>query len=215
MIHYGKKALFVHMPKTGGSWVRSVLVDSGGKEISYAHDVVKNHKLNIFLKRLVPFCFVRHPLMILYSMWRHWAGDPSCRVNNSNGQLDFMWDKKEYGWILTQCIDEKSINKTVENFLTFQPGFITWMMGRYVNGCKYIGRYESIENDLIKILLEINGNIDINLKNNIFAAARVNESYGIRQKLEKQLVEDFLTAETACKKYSYTYEDIDRLGLIG
>src|SRR5690554_2154873 len=154
------KALFTHILKTGGSWVRQLLLQNDGVAFSYAHDLPQHHGKKIKKLKLIPFGFVRHPLELLYSLWRHWSGDENCRINNLNEKLYWQWDKKNYGAILANCIVEQDINATVFNFVGNYPGFFSNLIDIYTKECKHIGRYENITEDLMDILFKINGSIN-------------------------------------------------------
>ena len=199
------KALFVHIPKTGGTWVRELLLENNGVKFSYPHDLPQHHTKKIKKLKLEPFCFVRHPLELLYSLWKHWSGDENCRLNNLNPELYWQWDKKEYGFLLAECIVEGDINATVSNFVTKYPGFFSAILDKYSKRCKYIGRYENIKEDLMDIVFKANGEVQEHLLIDIYANKKVNESKGNEGSLSKELALRFISKEPACFLYNYTY----------
>lgn len=209
-----KKALFVHVPKTGGSWVTEVLKRGGGKDFAYSHDIPQHHRAYIFLRRLQPFCFVRHPLLIVCSLWKHWSGNPQCRVNNADEKLYKMWDKKAYGRILCDCIDERDVNRTIENFLTRQPLFITELLHKYTGHCEHVGRHENLRSDLISIIEKINGEMPESLRELILFEEPVNVSMGKDMSLDRRLVERFVKEETVCSEFGYGIADLEEAGLV-
>lgn len=204
MIKYNK-SLFIHVPKTGGSWVRDVLIENNGQKFSYPHDLPEHHAKAIKKLKLVPFSFVRHPLELVYSFWKHWSGDENCRINNLNKELYWQWDKKAYGVILANCIVENDINSTVFNFVNNYPAFFSKLIEAYTEKCVYVGRYETIIEDLIDILYKINGSIHEDLLADIYEDKKVNKSKGDEGILDKKLSFKFISTEPVCFKYKYTY----------
>jgi len=204
MIEY-QKALFVHIPKTGGSWVRSILKEHGGKQYSYPHDLPQNHKLHILWHRLKPFSFIRHPLCFVYSLWKHWSGDPQCRINNSDRNLHYQWDKRVYGPLYCDCIVEGDINLTVHNFTTKAQGLVSMQYDRFLKHCAYFGRHEEIQEDLLSILYSINGNVDSLLAEAIISKPAVNVSKGNDMPVDRTIATRFIENEPACLKYQYNY----------
>jgi len=204
MVRY-KKTIFVHVPKTGGSWVRSVLIKNGATEFSYPHDLIQHHYLKIKIIGLKPFCFIRHPLMFIYSLWRHWAGNPQCRINNSNKKMYYQWDKKAYGEILCRNIVESDINATLQNFTCNHPGFVSGLYNCFTKGCILVGKYERIKEDLLQFLYQFNGSIEYPLFIDILNSTRVNVSQGDKLLVDKKIALEFMANEEACLRYGYFY----------
>lgn len=202
MIRY-KNALFVHVPKAGGSWVRTVLKQGGGKDVSYAHDIPANNRFYLLTRRVQPFCFVRHPLEFVYSIWRHWSGNPKCRINNANPAKAFMWDKRLTGTFYCDCIVENDLEKTIANFTEKWPGFVTWLYAQFTRDCVYIGRHERLKDDFERALLLINGGIDPDLKALIRDKERINVSEGREAMVPEDLARRFLDQEPFAKIWGY------------
>lgn len=151
-------ALFLHIPKTGGSWISAVLEDNnlvfahiGGKHSTlerlgnFEKLFRMTHRYGKPNKPFFRFCFVRHPLrwyeswftMMSSREWPIWGTDPD--YWNPSAILDGLGDT--------------SFNGFISNVLSKRPGFVTEMYGAYTShGIDYIGRQENIADDLIKLL---------------------------------------------------------------
>ena len=114
-----------------------------------------------------------------------------------------MWDKKAYGRILCDCIDERDVNHTIENFLIRQPHFITELLHKYTRHCGHIGRHENLRSDLMSIIEKINGEMPESLRELILSEEPVNVSMGKDMSLDRKLVERFVKEETVCSEFGY------------
>lgn len=163
MAFMNDRIIFYHVPKTGGRWVQSALRGKVGR----AHRRYPQRELEIitFPARLpigpwlVPrqhqtpetiprndrrcrfeFCFVRRPVEWLESFWAY-------RVRTKNLDLRFPLD-----WLW-----DEDFARFVSNVLqAFPQGFITLLVQCYVgrsgNRLDFVGRQESLEEDLAKAL---------------------------------------------------------------
>ena len=186
------RAIFLHIPKTGGTWVEKVLQQLGIAESSVGH---KHADLNraIFphgLKEAIPwtfhafirkltgkstlnesipvFCFVRHPLTWYESWWKF------------NQKLNWpTWGHVEdvNNWHPCSALNglgDPDFNRFIENVVSCAPGFVTGLFLRYIGeGSPILGRQESLEQDLLTILDTLGYRID---KENIRLPRRANES---------------------------------------
>src|ERR1700722_13221515 len=164
-------AVFLHIPKTGGSWVRRVIIEMGllktqvshghsDFERSFWHDKL-HHDLKVvrqILRRAVrssrapvispdcfKFCFVREPLTWYESRWRFMQGLNWPAAGN---------EKDPYKWDPTAMLNglgSPDFNTFVYNVNKKRPGFVTEMYGWYVRpGIGFVGKMESIRQDLTK-----------------------------------------------------------------
>lgn len=177
------KSIFVHIPKTGGTWVSDALRKCELEVIPQAkftyHITIQEISRSI-KKDKQAFVFIRNPVTWYQSRW----SDPHCRWY----QYFYVLKKastekrpKPNKW--TRCtqilysingktIDEfDNFNLWLENLLSKRP---TWLIDYYklfigdkFNRIKNIGYYENIEEDLIKILSKIGEDFDPNVIRNI------------------------------------------------
>lgn len=152
-------AVFIHVPKCGGNWVREALRDRRlwRCRIGYKHstpqridDIWRFHRWQFIkhlptrpdvtpakLRRAFKFCFVRNPVTWYESWWKFMAGN---------------WHPWEAGrWHPQRPIDEcgdDDFNRFVENVLRARPGYVSEMYRSYVAGCDFVGRAERLADDL-------------------------------------------------------------------
>ena len=150
-------SVFIHVPKTGGSWVRAAVKAAGIRaEESGPFDVHDHYGVFDLPAFLVAdrftFGFVRHPVDWIKSRWA-WA------------MLSGFAEKLEYepaanGHWMAACFSD-SFEQFVRNYLRLHPGIATasmlrmlgwhqrgfaWEPSRYV--VRFIGRYERLAEDL-------------------------------------------------------------------
>ena len=150
--------LFVHLPKTGGEWVRHALRDAGfvaddEEEVdpgvapwpvpaSASSGMRRLHATarSIGHDPARSFCFVRHPLAWYRSLWAHGARDgwsPDNFVLDQYGCHDFL----EF---MDRCLR------------AFPTGFVSLLYRIYTEGAGFVGRYERLGDDL-RAALELAG----------------------------------------------------------
>jgi hypothetical protein len=131
---------FLHVPKTGGSWVKKAIMAAGidcqpfspgGDHHPGLRDCPCPHKFK--------FAFVRHPLALYRSYWQY---------------------KMTYGWDPHNAIDQRC---RAEDFHSFVTAVLTHMPGVYGQGLDqfvgtaaqpidFIGKHENLVEDLITAL---------------------------------------------------------------
>ena len=165
--------LFLHIPKTGGSWVRHVLRDQGLVRVEfpdthpdmvrlnhfsrfyplhYVKQSIKYRSLNLGLdiQSSYKFCFVRNPHRWYESYWRYMSKREWKIDDKENAFPDTTWRPneilKKYG-----CYDfKKFMGRVVDN----HPGYLTKLYGRYTlpSEIDFVRRTESLVDDLIAVL---------------------------------------------------------------
>lgn len=165
-------AVFIHVPKCGGNWVRAALRDQrlwrcriGFKHSTPAHidDVWRFHRRQFLkhlptrpdvtprkLRRAYKFCFVRNPVTWYESWWKFMAGD---------------WHPWEAGrWHPQRPIDDcgdDDFNRFVENVLRTRPGYVSEMYDWYARGVDFVGRTENLTDDLRRALAGCGLDVDV------------------------------------------------------
>lgn len=130
-------AIFLHVPKTGGTFIRNYFKETNLfiREIGYEHYNGQDIRDNIDSTEDLVFCFVRHPLTWYLSYWTMRQSTPGDR---SGGYLDTIVDLpfKEF----------------IETLLRDYPGYLTGFFNGYTSRCRAIGRQEYLRSDLNNIL---------------------------------------------------------------
>ncbi len=145
------RSVFVHIPKTGGTWIRGALRAAG----LYQGDVGRDHATPkeladtlAFRSTAMVFCFVRHPLAWYQSYWCY--------------RMKHGWHRPSPGEaaapIRTVTLDahcrDDHFDRFVENCLARYPqGWVSHLYDHYTTGCTFVGRQERLREDLLLALL--------------------------------------------------------------
>lgn len=170
-------AVFLHIPKTGGLWVEKVLqqldlVDlhighsqhaDFDRSLNYERFFSGRHIMTYLLRRNIgrrlgtyreeqpyKFCFVRHPLTWYESWWKYMTGRDwyDCGAQNSKEH----W----HPCSVLNGLGDRDFNAFVLNVLRTRPGFVTELFYSYTKpGINYIGKTETLVDDLIAVLREL------------------------------------------------------------
>ena len=162
-------AVFLHVPKTGGSWVAAVLEKEGLVKRWFPEKHASRIRLNklepiYWPKRPPSFCFVRHPLAWYESWYRY-----QC-------QEQFQWMnwgyKPHHPCTPLDGLGDYNFNRFITNIIEVVPGFVSSMYRDFTDGTTFVGRQESLVSDLFKALDVTCG---YRLKKYV-SLARINES---------------------------------------
>lgn len=135
-----KHSCFLHIPKTGGTWVREAIKLSG---LQYEEIIIEeNHHPDLSQCPCLDkykFAFVRNPIDVYRSYWQYKMGN---------------------GWDIRSPIDKSccsaNFHEFVENVLQKYPGICSRRFEAFVgpegSEIEYIGRYENLLEDLITAL---------------------------------------------------------------
>lgn len=172
-------AVFLHIPKTGGSWVTQVLREAQVVRCTFSHmhaDIDRtvnfvryypHHYVHNSLshgpgwsrgiRESYKFIFVRDPLVWLESWWTfmcdwNWK---SWTTHDRHGHLR---------WHPVNALDrlgDPDFNRFIENVICYEPGFVTNLYARYIGPeVNFIGRQETLVEDLLAVCNECGVDID-------------------------------------------------------
>jgi hypothetical protein len=149
MAIFTDRFLFLHIPKTGGMWVKSVLTSMGipFQELGHQHEhfpSLKCHKPADFFDSRFIFTFVRHPITWYQSRWAF--------------RMKMGWQPKHpLDW---NCASN-DFNNFVERAIGYHPGgWCSWEFSSYIDHTRpngkplidFVGRTENLADDLINAL---------------------------------------------------------------
>ena len=141
---FTQNAVFLHVPKTGGSWVRDALLAAGIPRDEYLVDGDQHADLSYCPHpERFKFAFVRHPLSLYRSYWRYKMG--------TYGTSD--WDVRNPFDV--DCA-ATTFDAFVRNVLAKYPGWCTQMFEDYTGPLhgqiEFVGRFERLADELVVAL---------------------------------------------------------------
>jgi len=147
------KIVFLHVPKTGGIWIKNALNSLGLNpiEIGTQHDSFPelfNSEPREFFENKLVFTFIRHPVFWYQSRW-------AFRIKHgwqSRHPLDFNCASNDFLLF-------------VDKALSYKPdGWCSWLFERYISKdtglVDKIGRTENLVGDFIDIMREAGHDVD-------------------------------------------------------
>jgi hypothetical protein len=175
-------AVFLHVPKTGGVWVHTVLerldlvkapLGRDHSDLEHAFFDDRYHSDSKVLRHLLrrkigsrrapaamaanafKFCFVREPLKWYESYWRF------MQIRN----WVFWGDELDpYRWhpnAMLNGLGSSDFNQFMHNVNKKRPGYVTEMFGWYARpGVQFVGKQESLQEDLIQAFSMMKLDID-------------------------------------------------------
>jgi hypothetical protein len=175
-------SLYIHIPKTGGTWVCEAIKNAGlvrmkskRKHPSLAEFRTGNEK-HPKLKDLRVFTFIRNPVTWWQSRW----SDPFMRDHYLKGLKpeiqpwlgSIRWLNHETMISSKDQFDD--FNTYIKAILSRRSGF-AWEYFRYMTNVKGIelGKYERIEKDLVDLLFMVGEDFDIST---VLNTPKANES---------------------------------------
>lgn len=166
-------AVFLHLPKTGGSWVSQVLRECGlvhrelrkphkhldAERVLRAYPAGLCNRFGRIASRRLPraaepelpfmFCFVRHPVR-WYESWYKYASHPQV------GWKSFGRAGDPAAWhpnAMLNGLGADEFPEFVRRVIEGRPGYVSEMYSWYDRpGVRFVGRQERLSDDLVEVL---------------------------------------------------------------
>jgi hypothetical protein len=163
-------ALFLHIPRTGGTTVKDTIINrlklphevwkgcTDNKCYPRKHTLLAQHNPRLLEKVKFVFCFVRHPLSYYQSIWKYTS------TVNEQGKYIHPDDRREgtqrkftsIRWEYPTCWCP-DFDEWVTTMVSEYPGWVTRLYEGFVGPdhsefCHFIGRTETLSEDLYACL---------------------------------------------------------------
>jgi hypothetical protein len=177
-------AVFLHIPKTGGTSVKHVLEHldlikaplghmHSDWERSFWHDKL-HHDLKVaryIFRRTVRspraqaridpncfrFCFIRKPLSWYESYWRFMQSQDWNWANWGDEKDPYRW----HPCAMVNRLGSPDFNTFISNVNRKRPGFVTELFGWYVRpGISFVGKMENLQQDLARVFSLMKFDVD-------------------------------------------------------
>lgn len=209
-----RNTYFLHIPKTGGNWLRSIIKQSSIKEIKT--NKISKHAtfdllvgtnrtkfLNLELKKKIRyFCVVRHPLL-WYQSWFSYQHDKGWRNWGEEGNFN--------DWHCLSALNmpkEDDFNQFMIRINQNSPGFLTFLYHSYVlnSGARFL-RNENLRDELLSINREWRLGLSEQL---ILESDKLNVSTKSPIVWDEKVLKDTIENESSIlKKYGYEQSPYD------
>jgi hypothetical protein len=205
------KFCFLHIPKTGGNWVRTVLRESGIKQIKSneiskhaTYDLLVTQKTKSIFSRysnreINYFCVVRHPLL-WYQSWFNYQHTRGWKNWGEGGNLN---PRKWHCLSPLNMPPQKDFNEFLTLVNRNTPGFLTHLYYSYtLPSNARVLKNENLREDVFQLnrqwRLGIDEELILNTKT-INASKKSNIFW-----TEKNLVDTIENERSLFKKYDYS-----------
>lgn len=183
-----QRSVFVHIPRTGGTWLRNLcrhlrIATLESRDDFYNHCRVAD--LPPAIRSLPSFSIVRHPLTWIRSRWQF-----SLKIN--------AWNEKRLHGIHREFdrLTRPSLSETVQQILTHRPGLVGETFREVTAGATYIIRTCDLPLAAVAVLEQVEGVTKETITQALCACPPVNKSEPCLAVLDRRLKSDFLASET-------------------
>lgn len=196
-------SVFLHIPKTGGTWVTEVIKKLGlyRNELLATHQephflLNSNHNVPVmnfeFMCRPFRFCFVRNPLTWYRS---YWVFHNSIKWNHEN-TISKLNDSKF----------ENFIKNVVKRNKRLKYGFLGALYDEFTKYCTFVGKQETLKNDFVKAMTLFKEDIrEKIIRNHVSVNLYCNKDIAKEAVYTKKMQEDIIETENDCFE-NYNYE---------
>lgn len=219
--------LFIHAPRTGGTWVQAALNNIGLKPepigLKHCHISCGGDPFNIVRDgNIYTMTVVRHPISWYISNWSYGLTIGKRAWKDGRGwkpfEPDAMWHPT---WDIDVHCGSPHFNEFIELCMELYPGFLSHLFNEYTRvppdrEASMIAKTETLEDDLAKALTEAGIDFD---EEKMRETPRTNESFPHHRKYAKLLRDQVLRLIDAERpmmiKYGYSTDIEDNEQYIG
>lgn len=223
-------AVFLHIPKTGGDWVSTVLHEldlveahieiplRGDKHITlddFGRLMQAIKSGHIQTPKITPemaekaetaflFCFVRHPLK-WFESWFSYMAMPERNWRSWGQRENALGARHVHPCAPLNGLGAPTFSAFMRNVLSKRPGWVSELFSWYTgSGMRFVGRQERLAEDLITALQQAGCQSDAD---QVRARAPLNTSDRRALQWERDLIEETLAVEgLALRRYGYGRE---------
>jgi len=134
------RSCFIHVPKTGGSWVKRAILASG--LVARAYELDGDPHIGIAqcpCPEKFRFAFVRHPLDLYRSYWQY--------------KMTCGWDvKNPLDMACRSLVFHGFVGNVLDRFPGVYSQALVDFVGEAEHPIEFIGRFENLEDDLVTAL---------------------------------------------------------------
>ena len=175
-------SIFIHLPKTGGTFLRNVLLKFSSDAVTDVsqgfHRYLDTHDLS---KYDFSFSIVRHPIAWYESVWKH------INIVKTKG---IGWGGNTHTLSEIEKYYSKNFNIFIKNVIDNEPGFYSNALKDYIgpnyDSVDFVARTENLYEDSCYILDKLGISYDIDILNATHTFARNEEI--IWDSLNKELI---------------------------
>jgi hypothetical protein len=156
-----RNAVFIHIPKTAGQWVAHAIRRAGLAEGSLGPVHASPDELAHdprYRSRPIRFAFVRDPVTWYPSMWAHRTHEAWSPIDDPEWFSERWIDR----WAeFTANVRAKTFDEFVNRCAEWYPdGWVSRLYEAYTDDCTHIGRSETVQDDLVRILRLAGDSVD-------------------------------------------------------
>lgn len=202
------QALFLHLPKTGGTFIKKVFKELGikthenfivpdkvAKFHAYPHQIKYNYNYS--------FVFVRHPVSWYESFWKFTL--PKIQKGPKRWWIP-SWVNSEWHCLreIEDCVSD-NFQEFISNIIKSNPGYLTRVYENFVGPAAhhyvdFVGKNENLAQDLLKVLNHLE--YDVSLKD-ITSIEKQNVSEGPKPEWRESDKEKIMYLEQGILKRFY------------
>jgi hypothetical protein len=220
------KAVFLHVPKTGGTFLRRLFIAMNLIQFDFSRDhadmervihaskhypgnyllrsIQLRKNLETHVKECYKFCLVRNPFDWYESYWRYMQDkqwQPYTHIP-SRTRFGFRQDTW-HPWQAIEPLKDPDFNKFIEKVIQQQPGYLSKLYNGYADPryIDYVGKQETLAKDMQHIFEHLKVSFDPSLFKSVGTVNESKSSKPAWDKDNRQMI--YQLEQETFKKYGY------------